>query len=88
MRIALRTETPRFFADIADVLRVFLGDVFIAPDCEEADATLVHRHTQLNREWIDACVWTEGGRSLYCGSRDGAGPGEATVRAGGPGRFF
>ncbi len=44
MSVQLLTDTPELFADIADIIRLFLGDVKVAPD---AGALVVkHEHTQ------------------------------------------
>ena len=60
--ILIRTDEPHFFGDFADVLRLFYGDVQIAPDDGEhdgwAEGNLIFRHVFSERAgvWIDG--WT------------------------------
>lgn len=65
MRIALTTQTPQFSADIADVLRIFLGEaqVLLPEEAGGADALLCHTCAEENGCWIDAFVWEQGGQS-------------------------
>jgi len=67
MRIYLQTDTPQFFADIADVLRIFWGEVQVIPD-GDADATLMHRHSPES----DTYIWQMNGSSeslVTCNSK-------------------
>lgn len=60
MTITLYTPTPRFAADLMDVVRVFYG----AADCvltDKQSAALVHRFSDANGTW--ACAFTYQGRS-------------------------
>jgi len=61
LRIALHTDTPGFAADIADVLRIFWGEVQIVPAGDGADAALIHRHRREGGEWVDICTWERDG---------------------------
>ena len=61
LRVALATDTPQFQADLADVLRVFWGEVQVVPPGAEADAWLTHAHREEDRHWHTACSWTHGG---------------------------
>ncbi len=54
MRIVLTTDTPQFFADIADVLRVFFGEAQVLPEGER-DATLTHTHAERDGMWHECC---------------------------------
>ena len=60
--ILIHTDEPHFFGDFADVLRLFYGDVQIAPDDGEhdgwAEGNLIFRHVFSERAgvWIDG--WT------------------------------
>ena len=64
LRIALHTDTPGFFADIADVLRIFWGEAQVVPSGGDVDATLVHRHDRQGGEWVDTCTWAMDGQSV------------------------
>ena len=57
LRIALHTDTLGFAADIADVLRIFWGEVQVVPLGVGADATLIHHHGREGDEWVDTCSW-------------------------------
>ncbi len=65
MRVALTTETPQFFADIADVLRIFLGEAQVLPpeDAGGADASLCHTCAEEGGFWVDSYVWDQGGQA-------------------------
>lgn len=58
MRISLQTETPEFFSDIADVLRIFWveGQV-VPPGGSPPDATLEHRFSERDGDWEDTFIW-------------------------------
>ncbi|MCL2812408.1 MAG: coproporphyrinogen dehydrogenase HemZ, partial [Clostridia bacterium] len=62
MRIHLQTDTPQFFADIADVLRIFWGEAQVIPG-GEADAVLIHHHNKHGGEWVDTYIWETNGQS-------------------------
>ncbi len=62
MRIILTTDTPQFFADIADVLRVFFAEAQVTPE-GEGDATLTHTHAEQGGMWRERCVLTLDGRT-------------------------
>jgi len=57
MRVALHTDTPCFFADIADVLRIFWGQASVTASGAGADATLTHSHSKVYGEWVDTFTW-------------------------------
>lgn len=63
MRIALHTDTPQFFADIADVVRVFFQEPMIQPQEEgdSADAGLRHTHAEADGYWLESFAWTSAG---------------------------
>ncbi|MDR3050981.1 MAG: coproporphyrinogen dehydrogenase HemZ [Oscillospiraceae bacterium] len=67
MRIALTTDTPGFFADIADVLRVFWGEAQVLPadhpDAARADAALIHTHAERAGCWTEHCLWRADGHA-------------------------
>ena len=49
--IRLITDTPGFFNDIGEVIRLFLGEVVIRPD--EGDTVYRHTHRQEADEWVE-----------------------------------
>ena len=56
--IWIRTDEPRFFSDLGDVLRLFYGDV--AMSLEAGDVVFEHRFTDADGLWTD--TWTSQGR--------------------------
>ena len=56
--IWIRTDEPRFFSDLGDVLRLFYGDVAVS--LEEGDVVFEHRFTDADGLWTD--TWTSQGR--------------------------
>ena len=49
--IRLTTDTPQFFSDIGEVLRLFYGDVTISP--ERGDVRVSHTHSEAGGVWSD-----------------------------------
>ena len=56
--IRLQTDTPQFFSDLGDVLRLFYGDVSVS--MSDGDVLFEHRFTELDGVWTD--TWTSQGR--------------------------
>jgi len=56
--IWIRTDEPRFFSDLGDVLRLFYGDV--AMSLEAGDTVFEHRFTDADGLWTD--TWASQGR--------------------------
>ena len=56
--IRLQTDTPQFFSDLGDVLRLFYGGVSVS--MSDGDVLFVHRFTELDGVWTD--TWTSQGR--------------------------
>ncbi len=56
--IWIRTDEPRFFSDLGDVLRLFYGDVAIS--MEAGDVVFEHRFTDADGLWTD--TWTSQGK--------------------------
>jgi len=56
--IWIRTDEPRFFSDLGDVLRLFYGDVAVS--LEAGDVVFEHRFTDADGTWTD--TWTSQGR--------------------------
>lgn len=74
MRIALHTDTPQFFADIADVVRVFYGEPVIgAPEEDIAgnapEAYLRHTHAEADGYWCESFSWTQSGNTYSHSTR-------------------
>ena len=55
--IRIITDTPEFFSDLGDVLRLFYGDVSIS--LTEGDRVFEHRFTEADGLWTDR--WRGGG---------------------------
>ena len=53
--IRLVTDTPEFFGDLGEVLRLFLGAVEIVPEGD--GETVRHTHAVQEGEWIERCRW-------------------------------
>ena len=68
--IYIRTDTPQFFSDLGDVLRLFYGDVTVAlaegGDIAPEDALFEHRFADADGLWID--TWTSRGESASLSS--------------------
>ncbi len=56
--IRLQTDTPQFFSDLGDVLRLFYGDVSVS--MSDGDVLFEHRFTEMDGVWTD--TWTSQGR--------------------------
>ncbi len=56
--IRLITDTPGFFNDIGEVIRLFLGEVVIRPD--EGDTVYRHTHRQEADEWVECFQLNDG----------------------------
>ena len=56
--IWIRTDEPRFFSDLGDVLRLFYGDVAVS--MEAGDTVFEHRFTDDDGLWTD--TWASQGR--------------------------
>ena len=56
--IRLQTDTPQFFSDLGDVLRLFYGDVSVS--MSDGDVLFEHRFTDQDGVWTD--TWTSQGR--------------------------
>ena len=54
--IRLITDTPEFFIDLSDVVRLFFGDVTVSPD--EGETVICHAAHQEGDIWVDR--WTSG----------------------------
>ncbi|MGI6172455.1 MAG: coproporphyrinogen dehydrogenase HemZ [Christensenellales bacterium] len=64
MRYHLRTDTPQFFSDISEVVRLFEPTAEISPD--GGDAVLLHRHEELQGGAIWRETWRiDGGEPLF-----------------------
>ncbi len=53
--IRLHTNLPEFFGDIAEVIRLFLGQAEISPD--EGETTVVHLHEEEGGQWRETFSW-------------------------------
>ena len=58
--IQLITDTPEFFSDLSDVIRLFYGDVAVSP--EAGEIAIRHRAAREGDHWIDA--WRCGEREF------------------------
>ena len=56
--IRLQTDTPQFFSDLGDVLRLFYGDVTVS--MSDGDVLFEHHFQDRDGQWIDA--WASQGR--------------------------
>lgn len=56
--IHLQTDTPQFFSDLGDVLRLFYGDVTVS--MSDGDVLFEHRFLDADGLWTD--IWTSQGR--------------------------
>ncbi len=55
--IRLQTDTPQFFSDLGDVLRLFYGDVTVS--MSDGDVLFEHHFTDADGQWTDR--WTSQG---------------------------
>lgn len=55
--IRLQTDTPQFFSDLGDVLRLFYGDVAVS--MSDGDVLFEHRFAERDGQWID--TWASQG---------------------------
>jgi len=54
--IQIRTDTPEFFSDLGDMLRLFYGDVSMS--LTEGETVFEHRFSETDGRWTD--VWKSG----------------------------
>ena len=73
--IQLRTDTPEFFSDLSDVIRLFYGDVAVSPDAGET--VICHAARREGENWID--TWTGSGEE-YVLTRPAAGRDELEIK--------
>ena len=73
--IQLRTDTPEFFSDLSDVIRLFYGDVAVSPDAGET--VICHAARREGENWVD--TWTGSGEE-YVLTRPAAGRDELEIK--------
>ena len=56
--IQIRTDTPEFFSDLGDMLRLFYGDVTMS--LTEGETVFEHRFSDIGGQWTD--TWKSGGQ--------------------------
>ena len=68
MKIGIQTQTPQFFPDLCDVVRLFFGEGSAVADGEPCDATLRHTHVEADGLWLERCELS-GGEPIACERR-------------------
>ena len=56
MRIAVRTPLPAFENDIGDIVRLFYGEGAAVSPESEAEAQLIHLHTDTGDRWLESFI--------------------------------